>query len=54
MGRRPVRVGAQGLLRGGRKRGLQADLHNDIVQEIRALLGRQSIQNLDFEAVEMA
>ena len=35
-------------------RGLPADLQNDIVQEIEALLGRQSIQDLDFEAVEMA
>ena len=54
MGRRPVGAGAQGLLRGGRKRGLQTDLQNDIVQEIETLLGRQSIRDLDFEAVEMA
>src|SRR5271169_515744 len=40
--------------RGGRKRGLQSDLQNEIVQEVETLLGRQSIADLDFEAVEMA
>jgi hypothetical protein len=43
-----------GLLRGGRKKGLQTEFQSDIVQEIEALLGRQSIRDLDFEAVEMA
>ena len=43
-----------GLHRGGRKRGLQTDLQNEIVQEIETLLGRPSIADLDFEAVEMA
>src|SRR5208282_2801727 len=40
--------------RGGRKRGLQTDLQNEIVQEVETLLGRQSVADLDFEAVEMA
>jgi len=40
--------------RGGRKRGLQTDLQNEIVREIETLLGCQSIADLDFEAVEMA
>src|SRR6516225_9577426 len=40
--------------RGGRKRGLQTDLQNEIVREIETLLGCPSIADLDFEAVEMA
>ena len=40
--------------RGRRKRGLQTDLKKEIVQEIEILLGRQSITDLDLEAVEMA
>jgi len=40
--------------RGRRKRGLQTDLQKAIVQEIETLLGRQSIADLDLEAVEMA
>src|SRR5450759_2289356 len=36
------------------KKGLQTQLQNDIVQEIEALLGRESIQDLDFEALETA
>jgi len=39
---------------GGRKKGLQTDLQKEIVQEIEVLLGRQSITDLDLEAVEMA
>ena len=42
------------LLRRGQKRGLQTNLENDIVQEIETLLGRQAIEGLDFEALEMA
>jgi len=38
----------------GRKKGLQTNLPNEIVQEIETLLGHQSITELDFEAVEMA
>ncbi len=40
--------------RGRRKRGLQGSIQNEIVQEVETLLGRQSIADLDFEAVEMA
>jgi len=54
MGRRRDRSCAIGLLRGGQKKGLQTEFQNDIVQEIEALLGSQSIRDLDLEAVEMA
>jgi len=54
MGRRRDGAGAIGLPRGGPKKGLQTELQSDIVQEIEALLGNQSIRDLDFEAVEMA
>jgi hypothetical protein len=36
------------------KKGLQANLPNEIVQEIETLLGRQAVQDLDFEALETA
>jgi len=53
MGRRPIgRFGS--LLGGCQKRGLQANLQNEIVQEIETLLGRQAVQELDFEALETA
>src|SRR5271169_2266856 len=42
------------LHRGGRKRGLQTDLQNEIVQEIETLLGQPSMADWGFEAVEMA
>jgi len=54
MGRCPTGAETGSPDGGGRKKGLQTDLKTDILQEIEALLGRQSIQNLDFEAVEMA
>ena len=54
MGRCPTGTVPGGYQRGGRKRGLQNDLQNEIVQEIETLLGRQSIADLDFEAIEMA
>lgn len=54
MGRCPIATVPGGFQRGGRKRGLQTDLQNEIVQEIETLLGRQSIADLDFEAIEMA
>jgi hypothetical protein len=54
MGRHPNGASARDLLRGSPKKGLQREIQNDIVQEIEALLGHQSIQDLDFEAVEMA
>jgi hypothetical protein len=40
--------------RSGRKRGLQTDLQNEIVQEIETLLGHTAPADLDFEAIEMA
>lgn len=54
MGRQPDEASASGLRRGGPKKGLPQEIQNDIVQEIEALLGRQSIRDLDFEAVETA
>jgi hypothetical protein len=54
MGRFPTAAETGSSDGGGRKKGLQSDLKTDLLQEIEALLGRQSIQNLDFEAVEMA
>jgi len=54
MGRYPDGTSTISLLGGGPKKGLQTEIQNDIVQEIEALLGRQSIRDLDFEAVEMA
>ena len=54
MGRCPDGASAGGLFGRGPKKGLQTEIQNDIVQEIEALLGRQAIQDLDFEAVEMA
>src|ERR1700721_3479727 len=48
-------AGIESHLRGGgRKKGLQTSLQSENRQEIEAFLGRQSISNLDFEAVEMA
>jgi hypothetical protein len=54
VGRCPVGASAGGLFGGGQKKTLQTEIQNDIVQEIEALLGRQAIRDLDFEAVEMA
>ena len=34
--------------------GLQTNLPNEILQEIETLLGPQTVQDLDFEALEMA
>jgi hypothetical protein len=48
-------IGRFGSLLGGRqKRGLQANLQNEIVQEIETLLGWQAVEDLDFEALETA
>ena len=48
-------AGIESHLRGGgRKKGLQTSLQSEIRQEIEAFLGRQSLSNFDFEAVEMA
>src|SRR5258708_13610588 len=54
MGGRPTGTVPGSFQRGGRKRGLQTNLQNEIVREIETLLGCQSIADLDFEAVEMA
>ena len=54
MGRCPNGAFAAGPFGGGQKKTLQTEIQNDIVQEIEALLGRQAIHDLDFEAVEMA
>jgi hypothetical protein len=54
MGRCPTGAETGSPGGGGRKKGLQTELKADLLQEIEALLGHQSIQNLDFEAVEMA
>ena len=50
MGRCPIGIVPGGFRRGGRKRGLQTDLQNEIVQEIETLLGRQSIARLGFRS----
>ena len=54
MGRARVGDFRHGLAELGRKRGLQTDLQKEIIQEIETFLGRQSIADLDFQAVEMA
>src|SRR5258705_13323511 len=54
MGGRPTGTVPGSFQRGGRKRGLQTNLQNEIVREIETLLGCQSIADLDFEALEMA
>jgi len=54
VGRCPNGAFADGPFGGGQKKTLQTEIQNDIVQEIEALLGRQAIRDLDFEAVEMA
>jgi len=38
----------------GRKKGLQTNLQNEIIQEVGTLLGHPSVTELDLEAVEMA
>jgi hypothetical protein len=40
--------------REGSKNGSKTEIQSDIVQEIEALLGRQSIRDLDFKRVEVA
>ena len=54
MGGCPTGTAPGSFQRGGRKRGLQSDLQNEIIREIETLLGRQPIADLDFEALEMA
>ena len=38
---------------GGPKKGLQTALESELLQEVEALLGRQAVAELDFEALEM-
>jgi hypothetical protein len=54
MGRRATAARPGDLLGGGQKKGLQAELQNDIVPEIEALLGCRAVDDLDFEALETA
>ena len=54
MGGCPTGRGPGSFPRGPRKKGLQSDLQNEIAQEIKTLLGCQSIADLDLEALEIA
>jgi len=54
MGGCPTERFPDSFQRSGRKRGLQTDLQNEIVQEIETLLGHTAPADLDFEAIEMA
>lgn len=54
MGGCPTGRGSGSFPRGPRKKGLQSDLQNEIAQEIKTLLGCQSIADLDLEALEIA
>jgi hypothetical protein len=54
MGRCPTGTDTDSPFGASGKKGLQTEIQTDIRQEIEALLGRQSIQDLDFEAFEMA
>ncbi len=53
MGRCPTRRSGGGL-RSRPKRGLQTALEAEVVQEVEALLGREAVAELDFEAWEVA
>jgi len=54
MGRCTTSVRTGGILGGCPKKGLQAEIQNDIVTEIEALLGRGAMDDPDFEALETA
>jgi len=54
MGRCTASARTGSILGGGSKKGLQAEIQNDIVTEIEALLGRGAVDDLDFEALETA
>ena len=54
MGRCPTGTDSSKPGGGGGKKGLQTELQTDIIQEIEALLGHQTIRDQDFEAVEIA
>ncbi len=53
MGRCPT-GGADGGLRDQPKKGPPTALEAEIVQEVEALLGREAVAELDFEALEVA
>lgn len=52
MGGCPTR--SSGGFRSRPKKGLQTALESEVVQEVEALLGREAVAELDFEALEMA
>ena len=43
-----------GGFRSRQKKGLQTALEAEVVQEVEALLGREAVAELDFEALEVA
>jgi hypothetical protein len=53
MGQFPTRRSG-GQFRGRPKKGLQTALEAEVTQEIEALLGREALAELDFEALEVA
>ncbi len=53
MGQCPTRR-CGGRFRGGPKKGLQTALEAEVAQEVEALLGREALAELDFEALEVA
>jgi hypothetical protein len=52
MGQCPTR--RSGGFRGRPKKGLQTALEAEVAQEVEALLGREALAELDFEALEVA
>jgi len=52
MGRRTASVRSGSLPGGGSKKGLQAEIQNDIVTEMEALLGRGAVDDLDLEELD--
>jgi len=54
MGRRTARGAKREPRRGGSKRGLQATLSAEIIEEVERFLGKQTTQGLDLEALESA
>ena len=54
MGRCPTGSLPGRLFRGGRKKGLSAALEAEVLQEVEALVGPGAVEELDFEALEVA
>lgn len=52
MGQCPTRR-CDGRFRGRPKKGLQTALEAEVAQEVEALLGREALAELDFEALEV-